>query len=284
MKTKNIAFSVLRLPFAVLLIALAIAGCKKDDPAPTLAADTETIAAANTVGTYSFNVTGNLAWTAAVTPAATWCTVAPDAGTGSGAVVLRLTANVATVTRAATVTIAAGALSRAVAVTQAAAYVINEVDNPPTHAASSYVWQFGTSTLTWSDAIHIPDCNKETFEISYDEPQCRSYTYEGKTFYYYNWPYVNLNANTLCPSPWRVPTGSDFDALITCTNAVALASAWGRGGYAYGSSMVDVGTYGTYWSSTETCISTAAYMHIKSSYRGMDLAYKNYGQVVRCVK
>jgi hypothetical protein len=123
------------------------------------------------------------------------------------------------------------------------------VTTPP-YAASTMTWTFGEQT--WSDVIHCPECNKETFKCSYTDPQCCNYTENGKTRCYYNWPYVATNATTLCPSPWRVPTESDFWILVSNTTYSTLHSAWDYGGLADGNPMCRVGSYATYWSSTET--------------------------------
>jgi uncharacterized protein (TIGR02145 family) len=164
-------------------------------------------------------------------------------------------------------------------------------DTPPL-AASTQTWTFGDQI--WSDAIQCPECNKETFEESYTEPQCRSYAdpESGKTFYYYNWPYVDANKNTLCSGAWRVPTEDDFNALIetlggnTPTAAATLISAWGYGGGADGSSMYYVSTYAYYWSSTESSGNTSnaynLYYH-SGSLRVTSLG-KTFGFQVRCVK
>jgi hypothetical protein len=147
-------------------------------------------------------------------------------------------------------------------------------------AASTQTWTFGASTLVWSDAIHIPECNKNTFEDSSTEPQCRSYN----TWYYYNWPYVNQHAAILCPSPWRVPTKDDFDVLLGVTNGAALGSEWGFGGYAYGSSIFAVGNDGYYWSSTENGTNYASFMSFHTSGAYTNNNNKYYGFQVRCVK
>jgi hypothetical protein len=89
----------------------------------------------------------------------------------------------------------------------------------PPHAASSKTWKFGNQT--WSDVIQIPECNKETFEASYTTPQC--YCNSG---YLYNWVYVNTNAYTLCPNPWRVPSDSDLRALIATVPYQELVEHW----------------------------------------------------------
>jgi hypothetical protein len=98
-------------------------------------------------------------------------------------------------------------------------------DAPPL-AASDQTWTFGDQT--WSDRIQCPECNKETFEYSFTEPQCGSYTdaESGKPYYGYNWPYVIANKATMCPYPWRVPTKLDFEALINLSRG-AFIDAWG---------------------------------------------------------
>jgi hypothetical protein len=151
------------------------------------------------------------------------------------------------------------------------------------HAASTHTWTFGEQT--WSDAIHIPECNKADFTKSDTEPQCRSYTEEGKVWYYYNWAYVNQNAAALCPSPWRVPSKADFGKLISKSNGNTLINDWVYGGYANGSSMNEMSTSAYYWSSTETDSSCAHSVLYYGSYvRPQDTTYKTNGFQVRCVK
>lgn len=82
-------------------------------------------------------------------------------------------------------------------------------DSPPPYAASAKTWVFGEQV--WSDAIRLPECNKEDFDDSYDQPQCRSYSEGANTWFYYNWPFVNQRAYALCPTPWRVPTADDLE-------------------------------------------------------------------------
>jgi hypothetical protein len=80
------------------------------------------------------------------------------------------------------------------------------------YPSSNQTWTLGDQT--WSDAIHCPECNKESFEESNTDPQCRSYTYDdGRIRFYYNWAFVDANKAEMCPTPWRVPTKDDFDAL-----------------------------------------------------------------------
>jgi hypothetical protein len=153
----------------------------------------------------------------------------------------------------------------------------------PPLAASPQTWTFGEQT--WSDAIQCPECNKETFEDSYTDPQCRSYTENEKTWYYYNWAYVSQNAATLCPSPWRVPTKEDFDVLVSNTTYSVLISAWGYGGSIsdWLGGVVSPGSFAHYWSSTESDV--GAYSLRYASY-DLDVGNHSYylGFQVRCVK
>jgi TolB-like protein len=154
----------------------------------------------------------------------------------------------------------------------------------PPHAASARTWTFGNQM--WSDAIQIPACNKTSFTDSYTDPHCRSYTEESNTWYYYNWAYVNTNAATLCPAPWRVPTKAGFDALGAVTTAAELHAAWGYGGYAYGSIVYYVSKDGAYWSSWETSSGAnfAYSLHYNRSHLARNGEYGHYGFQVRCVK
>jgi hypothetical protein len=157
----------------------------------------------------------------------------------------------------------------------------------PPLAATTQIWTFGDQT--WSDAIQMPDCNKETFEESYTAPQGRSYTYGGKTFYYYNWPYVNINKSKMCPSPWRVPTYEDFKTLRSNITPSALVNAWGFGGMVIMDSdhpMLAVNLAADYWSSTENSNETDNAYGFSSSNSSMFYldADKVLGMQVRCVK
>jgi hypothetical protein len=157
-----------------------------------------------------------------------------------------------------------------------------EVDDAPPYAASNYVWVFGDQI--WSDVIQMPDCNKETFENSNTAPQGRSYTSGERTFYYYNWAYVNANKNTLCPSSWRVPNLDDLEILESNINASKLINAWGYSGYVDGSSIDRVGTDASYWSSTETNSDRARYLYYHSGGLSLNLSSKYFGFPVRCVR
>jgi hypothetical protein len=150
-------------------------------------------------------------------------------------------------------------------------------------AASTQTWTFGESPLVWSDAIQIPECDKDDYDNHDTEPRCRSYMSD-KLRYYYNWSYVNTNAATLCPSPWRVPSSSsDFSALVGATDRSTLINEWGYGGYARGSSMENVSSRAYYWSSTDSG-NTAYYLLYYSDNLYVNYTSKVLGHQVRCVK
>jgi hypothetical protein len=274
-------FSFLRSPFSVLLLAAAFASCGDEDAPelvvePSLSVTPASISAAYTAGTYGITVTSNVNWTAAVNAGATWCTVSPATGNDNGMVTVSVAENPIVEERSATVTFAYGMLTHAVPVTQAS------LPAPPPHAASTQTLTFGNQT--WSDAIQIPECSKTDFTESYTAPHCRSYTYGGHTFYYYNWPYVNVNKSTLCPSPWRVPSILDFMNFNTTVSA--LVSAWGYGGYARGDSVVAEESLAFYWTSTEDDTYDAYYLQYTGGNTSLILTspVKRLGFQVRCVK
>jgi hypothetical protein len=156
-------------------------------------------------------------------------------------------------------------------------------DTPP-YAASTHTWVFGEQT--WSDVIHMPRCNKEDFTNSYTSLQCRSYTEGGNTWYYYNWAYVDANKDALCPSPWRVPSRSDMDALMSATNYSTLIGVWGYGGYALDNFISDENSYTYYWSSTKGSrnINFAYYLFYCNDSLLVLVYDKRLGYQVRCVK
>jgi uncharacterized protein (TIGR02145 family) len=170
---------------------------------------------------------------------------------------------------------------------------------PWPHGAGTKTWT--CSTQTWSGPVQIPGCNKDDFNNSDDDPDCRSDNSSGTRYYYYNWPYVNANKATMCPAPWKVPAKDDFIALDIClkgggdgSNRTGDAATvekylnnWGGsyGGYALGSSMTYVGSVGYYWSSSEN--SSIAYrLHFTSSggIGPQGSATMPNGFQVRCVK
>ena len=124
--------------------------------APVLEVDKTTIPAAIAAATYSIGVTSNLTWAAAVNSGATWCTLANANATGNGTVTVQVAENPTIETRAATVTVTSGTLTRQVAVTQSSAAPALAVDKttiPAAIAAATY--SIGvTSNSTWTATVN----------------------------------------------------------------------------------------------------------------------------------
>jgi hypothetical protein len=155
------------------------------------------------------------------------------------------------------------------------------IETPPL-AVSTQTWTFGDQT--WSDAIRIPACDKSDFISSITAPDCRSYTYRSNTWYYYNWSYVITNQEQLCPAPWHVPFRWELEILEKNTTSEKLMTAWGLPGYAFGSSMVNVGEDGYMWSPTSGEVSSAACINYTSGKLQVVRPPKSYGFQVRCVR
>jgi uncharacterized protein (TIGR02145 family) len=154
---------------------------------------------------------------------------------------------------------------------------LSTTDMPP-DAASTRTWTIGSQT--WSDRIARElvsgpaGCDKTVeFYIS-TNPPAQYKVYGGR--YYYNGACVNIVQSTLCPSPWRVPTQSDFVALDqafggsgSSRQQVAQSwitdnylTAWGGSydGYGLGPYVQGIGTDAYYWSSTVVYNNTEAYI------------------------
>jgi uncharacterized protein (TIGR02145 family) len=133
---------------------------------------------------------------------------------------------------------------------------------PPQYARSAQLWPIVTSsgTLVWSDNIDAPSC---TAAAQASANGCMRTTV-GKL---YGWTYVNNHKNDLCPSPWRVPSTSDWDRTIAGIFGQASCSAQGSsvenaarirqwvsvygGTYDTGDGLKDVGFRAWYWLSSD---------------------------------
>jgi hypothetical protein len=275
---------------AFFLVALAmLPGCKDNAADPALSISTRSIVAPPDAIDYTVNVSSDAAWTAAVSYKPSWLSISPESGEGDGTITVSVKGNEAYTERIASVKVSAGAASKALTVTQEAL----PIPVLPDHAASNKVWKYGDQV--WSDAIHVPACKEATFGNSLTEPHCRSYTASGNTWYYYNWAYVNQNAETLCQNPWRVPDKEDFEALVAAVNtkAALLYAAWGYGGNAdsVNGNISDAGSLIGYWSSTPNVNdNTQAYALVAHVSWGEEVGVAGWGSraqhgfQVRCVK
>jgi hypothetical protein len=160
---------------------------------------------------------------------------------------------------------------------------------PPSAGTNTYT----CGTQTWSEPIKIAACDKPSFTNSVGVPECRSYTWNGIKYFYYNWSYMNTNQSTMCPTPWRVPTMDDVNYLLSCHGAtnqsgiyVPENSAWGgaMAGVANGSIIECAGACANYWSAT---IQTSEYGYVLYISTGAvwlsESTFRYAGAQVRCV-
>jgi hypothetical protein len=154
-----------------------------------------------------------------------------------------------------------------------------------TYDPFSDTWVIGTQT--WSGALRNPvsGCASVT-SLTTSNYTTREYKDNGSTYgYYYSWACVSYAASTLCPSPWHVPTQSDFSTLILNTYYYTLIERWGRPGIATGANIGSLETYGFIWSAT-SYDSSFAYA-LRYNAEAVDIfqyGYKYYGLQVRCVR
>jgi hypothetical protein len=154
--------------------------------------------------------------------------------------------------------------------------------NTPPNAASTQTWVFGNQI--WSDRIVASPSNCiNTDMLSTDMyPPAEYKVYDGR--YYYNWTCAYNNRTEMCPSPWRLPSVTDFNTLASATDATTLIDAWGFGGAAEGSDMRNVDFTASYWSATEYTIYCPYYLGYLSGHVYPEAAAnKYYGMQVRCV-
>jgi hypothetical protein len=114
---------------------------------PILLLDKTTINATAAGGNYTVAVTGNTSWSATIDAAATWCTLTDASATGNGTVTVHVTDNPTVVPRAATITVAAGTLTRAVAVEQG---VKSTACNIESFTVSGTAWTVSGTNITYT--------------------------------------------------------------------------------------------------------------------------------------
>jgi uncharacterized protein (TIGR02145 family) len=173
----------------------------------------------------------------------------------------------------------------------------------PRYAVSSRTWRIEGNGVsqTWSDHINVPACDKTDFDGgTNDAPRadCRDNP-NYNDLYLYSWQYVNQNASTLCPAPWRVPTKDDFialDKVLGGTGSWNLNKAlvekyinnWGGvyGGSISSSPFGYPGSYASYWSSTRLNSSYAYSLnfHTNGYVYPQKFYNQHFGFLLRCVK
>jgi uncharacterized protein YjdB len=248
---------------------------------PILSATPTEIPFTYAAGEAEITVTANVAWTAESN--ADWLTLDPTSGDGNGTASVTVAANT-DAERSATITISAtnsglNLTPVTVAVTQAPSLA----HNTPANAASTQIWAL--AERTWSDRIQITSCTGGAVdETNITTAQCQS-TMDGDVLrFYYNWQYVQDNAATLCPSPWKVPAKDDFDALVAAVTKENLTAAWGFGGHTQeeGNGIANAASQLLLWSSANW--GDVALLINEGGYQVIEnWGVKKLGMQVRCV-
>ncbi|MDR2362731.1 MAG: fibrobacter succinogenes major paralogous domain-containing protein [Prevotellaceae bacterium] len=148
---------------------------------------------------------------------------------------------------------------------------------------------FTCGSQIWSGALrngaNCTDTSSLSGEIVYAWQLSPQYfNYSSNYGYYYNWACVNMYGDTLCPSPWRVPTQNDFNTLANCTSATTLCYTWGLTCRISGNTLDDEVSYAYYWSSTPQGELYAFFFYFDCSVMHTVYSYLTYGLQVRCVR
>jgi hypothetical protein len=104
----------------------------------------------------------------------------------------------------------------------------------PPFAASTQTWQYGSSTLTWSDWISAPLPSTCALVVGFTNATDPPNEYAiHETFTFYNISCLLAEADVLCPpsNGWRMPTKSDFDDLFMHASGAVLSEDWGLSGH-----------------------------------------------------
>ena len=174
-------------------------------------------------------------------------------------------------------------------------------------------------TQVWSAPVFVSGCNKPGFaggsnpynsdcRKNTDDAVARKHTSGGSDLF--SWCAVVRYAASLCPSPWRVPTNTDFCTLDNAlggpspcpasgtnhsTSGVAAkyyntgSGFWGGslGGYCNSDGTLDPqGSLGIYWSSVQNDATSGYNLRFTSSGSINPQSYstKYYGFALRCVR
>jgi hypothetical protein len=134
-------------------LLMTMSSCSKDkvtSETPALAVSAENVSATTAAGSYTVNITANVAWTAASNQ--TWCSISPASGEGNGTLTINVAENTALETRTASVSVKAGDLTKTVTVVQlgvAPALSVNVTAINVTAEASDSTIAI-TSNLAWT--------------------------------------------------------------------------------------------------------------------------------------
>ena len=191
---------------------------------------------------------------------------------------------------------------------------VTNCSNPPSGFSFTSGFVSGTTWVvgsqTWSAPVTATYCRKTAFNGGNTGAyltDCRSANTSSSAIHttygdLFSWCMVAKFATTICPSGWRVPTGTDFCNLdktlfstSTCTNrtnasnlSVYMGSRWGGqyAGYAYSGAVNYQTSTAYYWSQTETTATAGYTLYLTTGgyvYPQYNL-YKTNGATLRCVK
>jgi uncharacterized protein (TIGR02145 family) len=161
---------------------------------------------------------------------------------------------------------------------------------PSYSGGAAAIWSCGAQI--WSGALSNPvaGCEAVTTLSTANIPPAQYKNANNGYGYYYNWTCVNSYGANLCPTPWRVPIGTDFARLISCvggdntTGRTAIINAWGLPGYADSNSMLNVGVEARFWTASEYNSTAARYFYYSSYEIDRSACGKSFGYQVRCVR
>jgi hypothetical protein len=108
-------------------------------------------------------------------------------------------------------------------------------------------------------------------------------------YYYYNWPYVDVNKATMCEEPWRVPDKADLSALQAATTKSRIHELWGKEPGSLWGTVADPGTGFVLWSTTpensiKMDMTTAYWIRYDAWGTGVSDEPRGIGVQVRCVR
>jgi hypothetical protein len=162
-------------------------------------------------------------------------------------------------------------------------YTLTVIDTPP--GAGTYTLTCGTRI--WSGVLRndVASCAAVS-SLNTSNPPPAQYLERGGTYgYYYNWTCVNDAKDELCPSPWRVPSGSDYNALTSCTTANVIDSQWPLNGVYTSASSAAFTGWRYYWTSDSSSTIKGCFSRDKGSGdRGIWCDDKSWGMQIRCVR
>lgn len=169
---------------------------------------------------------------------------------------------------------------------------------------SKWQWELLRNTVRWNPSLADMWCTNTITVWSYEV--CASNAYRYADYFYNNdmawmilawhwWLYTRATAIKTdwtwpCSNWYHLPTKSEWDAIINDWKWIwqwwIADSLWLKlSGYRRTSGSFAIqGSYGYYWSSTESSSTYARYQHFHSSYELSSTISKNSGFAVRCIK